>query len=222
MKKFSFLIIIALTSQSHSATTLVARNTTTTGRVISDSNGNAISGVVRVGFFNADTSLSSVQSILRGTDYNAINSIFTPIGEGGASTGVVDPQTSFSVGSDGRFALQINNIPDSYLPYNSSVTQLNQRQLFMWVLNNSNFSSSTSWALVTDSDNESWRVNDPSLDPTLTQTYNNTNITNTSDSVYRGSAAVNGQLRLAPVPEPTTLASVLLGGLALLRRRRVS
>jgi hypothetical protein len=222
MKKLIFLIPLLSIDLVYSATTIVARNTTSTGRVISDSSGNPISGIIRVGFFNVDTTTISTQSILRGSDYNAINSIFTPIGEGPVSAGTIESGTSFTVGSDGRFALQINNIADNYLPYDSTAQDLNQRQLFLWVLNNSTFSQATSWALVTDSDNLAWRVNDPSSDPTLLQTYNNANITTASDSVYRGNAATANQLRLAPVPEPTTLASVLLGGLALLRRRRVS
>jgi hypothetical protein len=215
------LSLASFISLSNAAISVAINNSGSSGvYVLSDASGNPLpsGSIIRVGYFvNEATNLP----IISGNNYNALNSIFRPLGEGLANggTAVADP---IAIGTTaGRYVETVTDITGSY--FNSTTPQLYIIATNALSLN----STPTQWAVFTNNDGTSpWIAPEDIAGEVIPVIFRATtaNVDDANDLARGTYANVGGvsQIRLAPVPEPTTLASVLLGGLALLRRRRVS
>jgi hypothetical protein len=223
-KKLSILTLILFsTASSYAVIQIRSNNQGASTYILTDASGTALptGSLVRIGYF---TNLSSNIGVINGTNYAALNSIFNPLGEGLTNSGSVSTGALSIGASAGRYAFTIDNIQGTYVnPTNA--------QLYIIVTNTTSLNSSpTQWAVFTNNDTTNsetvWQspIDDPDFGGSYIARLATAAVDDTNDLPRGTYANVGGvsQIRLAPVPEPTTLASVLLGGLALLRRRRVS
>jgi hypothetical protein len=220
---FALSLSLFIISDSQAVLSLTAGNIGGGTRIIADANGNPLpsNSIIRFGYF---TNESSNLSIISGSDYNALNSIFRPLGEGVSGGGTTEIPVNAIGDTPGRFSESISEIAGSY--FNPS-----NPQLYIIATNAISLNATpTQWAVFTNNDTnnntQQWLVpnDDPNVSVDFSIRVSTSNVDDANDLARGTYATVNGvsQIQLAPVPEPTTLASVLLGGLALLRRRRVS
>lgn len=200
--------------------TVSSNNAGGNGLLITSSTGiNMPTGTrIRVGSFNDPVGNAA---ILTGNDFNAIDSIFRPLGEGAAGGGTVAAGQSLAIGAvAGRFNFSVGGITQAYLPAGVP--------LFVWALGGQTVGPSGEWAIVTNNDSggvpagSPWTapVDDPDLGGTITLAVTNQRVDDAND-VVKGTLQAAGppQLRLAVIPEPGSLA--LLGlAFGCIRRRR--
>jgi PEP-CTERM motif len=158
--------------------------------------------LVRVGFFN---NAAANMAVLTGNDFNAINSLFLPLGEDAGSTadGTTGP---IRVNANGDIGGSITNIDNAYMAAGNP--------LWLWVLNSAATSPTPSeWAIFRDS---TWMM--PSgIGSINLQTWQ----IDSAGEVLRGALSGANQIRLQQaIPEPGSLGLAGVALLGLVRRRR--
>lgn len=200
--------------EAEAAISVVGNNFGGSGRQFVDSSGTPLAdgNAVRVGFFN--DAAANIQ-IISGNDFDAINALFKPLGEGAAGAGTVAAGSlaTRTQGTPGRLTYQIEGVTQSYLPAGT--------QLYVWVFNNANPAAATQWAIFTNNDDNPWvaAVDNPDVPGSgnLSLPIQNSIIDDAND-VLKGSLSA-GQIRLSQVPEPG-MAALCLAALTLAARRR--
>ena len=164
--------------------------------------------VIRVGQF--DLSLPGNLTLLQtSNDFLTLDALFTPLAESMINGGTVNqtgaPGQQIVINdmfSTGDVFGQIINIEDTYFSANSP--------LYTWVFNSATPATATQWGIFTAS--TGWGFPTSPGSETLS--------TFEIDTVVRG-ADTGTQFRLSPVPEPGSLALLVVGaGLFVFRSRR--
>lgn len=216
----SALVALTFSGASQAAIILFGDNLGDKGLVLADADGNALpeGSVVRVGFFNDP---AANIAILSGYDFDAIDDLFIPLGEGAIRTGGKVTEGALAITTPpGRFSVRIESIDQSYLPPGA--------QLFYWVFNSATPSTATQWALITNDDSNGGHapwvgpVDDPAF-PGTASLYMplREGVVDDASDVISGSL-VGGTVQLRPIPEPSLAALCLSAGALLFRRRRAA
>lgn len=214
MKAFVLLFFALLLGlPAHAATVSISLSSNAGPKFASSAGSLLVNGsVIRIGVFDvAGLNLTTLQT---SNDYNTINALFRPIGEGLANAGTVTQSgnsgSSLIINSlvgTGNVLGQIGNIDSTY--YTTGT------QLYAWVFNNTTPTAATEWGIFTAS--SGWNFPSALGSETLA--------TFEVNSIIRGSTTggptTSDQLRLSAVPEPGS-ALMLLAAAMLPRRRRVN
>jgi hypothetical protein len=220
MKSLLSLILVALIGSASAATVSVTVSTFGAGsKLFADVNGVVldVGSAVRVGYF--DPKFGSLSALNTSNDYNQLNSLFVPLGEH-VATDPSFPRGTVSGDDMGMYTMSINNpmntatsatgvvfgsfvgVESTYIPTGVDLS--------VWVFNNADPTLATQWGIF--SALNGWEFPAGLGSSTLN--------TNEVDIISRGSGT-SGQLRLAAVPEPSSLVMlVALGGLMRRVRRR--
>ncbi|MBX7207347.1 MAG: PEP-CTERM sorting domain-containing protein [Verrucomicrobiaceae bacterium] len=180
------------------------------GSPYADAFGNSLltGSIIRVGVF--DVSQPANLALLQtSNDYLALDALFTPLAEGLAFAGDIN-----QAGASGNQIIindlfgagdvfgQIENIDDGYLPTGT--------QLYTWVFNSAAPQTATQWGIFTATTGWGFPMN-PGAEVLSTFEI---------DNVIRGTNT-GTQFQLTPVPEPGSIALVLVGaGILFCRARR--
>ncbi|MEM7147465.1 MAG: hypothetical protein AAF591_20280 [Verrucomicrobiota bacterium] len=221
MKTFFVLLVLLcslLVWHRADAGNIIVTSNTTVGRIFqADGSTRLPSGsVVRVGHFD-DADLAFIST---SNDFAAIDSLFTPLGEGGTS-GTLLPENGQSMNgpvivnddpAQGDFSAQIvqNNV--GYLA--------SGLQAYWWVFNSATPATATQWGIYASSA-ITWVTPDPTNSfQFLAQ--NPGDLTSLGGTVFRGSFGGGSDLVLAEIiPEPTRAMFLGIGfGYLAWRRRR--
>lgn len=156
--------------------------------------------VVRIGTFpnGVPASLSS---------FAQVNAAFVPLGESAeAADGTNGPLTVNNVTSAGHFAGPINNVDNSDSRFGAGT------RLYIMVLNApfASMGSASEWAIMSDA---GFTI------PSSGATTLTTSAIDSQAEVFAGTWAAN-QIRMAPIPEPSTGLLGLLAVAGLMARRR--
>ncbi len=206
------LLIGAVPSQA-SVTITVNSNG---GSPYADSSGSALSttSVVRVGYFDVSAP-GSLLTLQTSNDFNAVNSLFRPLGEGQVGGGTINQVGSLTnyLVVNGQFSPgalfgQITGIDASYITPGSDLS--------VWIFNGSDPSSAAEWGIfsATTRPLANWDFPNDLGSSTLS--------TSEIDNVIRGfDSSTQFQLSsVIAVPEPSGLLLLLITGFCLIRRRR--
>lgn len=169
--------------------------------------------VIRIGVFNvAGLNLTTLQT---SNDYNTINALFQPMGEGLANAGTVTQSGNSgsqlvinSLIGSGNVLGQISNVESTY--YTTGT------QLYAWVFNSATPDSATEWGIFTAT--TGWNFPSALGSETLA-TFEVNNVIRGSTT---GGVTSADQLRLSNVPEPGSALLLLAAACLLPRRRRLA
>jgi hypothetical protein len=213
-RSLKFLVVLSLLPASAHAANVVA-NSLASGpggnppaRRVTTALGTHLptGSLVRVGFFS---NASANMAVLMGTDFNATNSLFLPLGEdaGSSADGTTGP---IRANANGDFGGAIVNIDNAYMPAGSP--------LWLWVLNSPIANDSANeWVIFRDS---SW-IMPSGIGSINLATWQ----IDSEDEVVCGELLPNeirmpNLLYLSCIPEPDSLALALLALVVMRRRRR--
>jgi len=209
-KKILSLILLALLTSAASAVTITVNSN---GRIITTSEGNLLTSgasTIRVGTF--DVSGGNLDTITNSKSFSAVDALFTPVLENNAGGGTVfaanhaDTNQRLHIndtGTAGNIFAQITGVSASY--YGGGT------QLYLWVFNAADPSSSTEWGIFSSS-NVVWDFPNDDLGSSSLSTMD-------VDNVIVGSTGA-GSLLLAPIPEPSVSLLALFASAGFVFRRR--
>jgi hypothetical protein len=218
----STLLFASLATSSYAVITISGNNSASTRLVLASNDGTPLAdgSLIRVGFFNDPVGNAVV---LSGTDFNAIDTLFRPIGEGAVGGGTVGAGALSTITAGdpavtGRFSFSVNGITQAYAPQNTPI--------YFWVFNTPAASQNSEWAIFTNNDSSNggspWVVpfDDPQLGGSITLAVTTTRVDD-ADDVISGSLSttLGGAPAIRTIPEPG-IAALGLCALSLLYRRR--
>ena len=168
---------------------------------------------VRVGIFNtsAPGSLATLQT---SNDYNAVNSLFTPLAENMGGGGSVSESGTSGTNLIVNNLLGTGNVFGSITGIDSAFCTPGT-ELAVWVFNNSDPTQATEWGIFTTTNG--WEF------PAATVLGGSSTLnTNEIDTVIRGgTVGANYSLsNVSTVPEPGSCLLLALGSVLIVRRRR--